>query len=184
MDVDESFAEHVSVRWSTLYRLAVLLAGTERADDLIQAALARAFASWRTVREAASPDAALRKILVDTSVDSTDSAAGDATRSGVARDDEELWSRISTLPPRERAVVVLLYYEDLSESQVAHTLGCSKGTVKALALAALTTNIDLAEFTTREVRDELARRADAAVIPPPPIDSLMARGHEHRRRRV
>src|SRR5215212_8719041 len=103
MDVDESFAEHVSVRWSTLYRLAVLLAGTERADDLIQAALARAFASWRTVREAASPDAALRKILVNTSVDSTDSAAGDATRSGVARDDEEPWSRTRWAAPEARS---------------------------------------------------------------------------------
>jgi DNA-directed RNA polymerase specialized sigma24 family protein len=183
---DESFAEYVSMRWSMLYRLAVLLGGTARADDLTEAAMVRAYVSWRRVQEAVSADVAVKKILVSTAVSAGEkvSRVVESRSSRQPTDGDELWSRISALPPRERAVVVLLYYEDLSEAQVARMLGCSQGTVTALAFTALTTDIGLADFTTREVRDELALRADEAAIPPPPIGALVARGHRERRRRV
>lgn len=52
-------------------------------------------------------------------------------------DHQRLWSLVSRLPARQRAIVVLRYYEDLSERQIAHTLGCRPGTVKSQASAAL-----------------------------------------------
>jgi DNA-directed RNA polymerase specialized sigma24 family protein len=48
-----------------------------------------------------------------------------------------LWDAITTLPPRQRAVIVLRYYEDLSEAEIADVLGCRPGTVKSQASAAL-----------------------------------------------
>lgn len=151
MDVEESFAEYVGARWAMLYRLAVLLAGEAHADDLTQAALMRAYSSWSRVRQAASPDAYVKKILVNTAVtegrkrgrvlafspDRSADAVSSHEDSVLDRDD--LWSRIGALPPRQRAVIVLRYYEDLSEAEIAQTLGCAPGTVKAHASAALKT---------------------------------------------
>ncbi|MBO9522766.1 MAG: SigE family RNA polymerase sigma factor [Nocardioidaceae bacterium] len=146
--VQDSFAEYVGARWATLYRLAVLLVGESRADDVAQAALVRAYSSWDRVRDAASPDAYLRKILVNTAIsegrrhrptvpllDELDVAAESHESAVVDRD--ALWSRIEALPPRQRAVIVLRYYEDFSEAEIARTLGCAPGTVKAHAHAAL-----------------------------------------------
>jgi RNA polymerase sigma factor (sigma-70 family) len=52
-------------------------------------------------------------------------------------DRDTVWRAVSSLPPRQRAVVVLRYYEDLSEAEIAEVLGCSRGTVKSTASAAL-----------------------------------------------
>jgi RNA polymerase sigma factor (sigma-70 family) len=59
---------------------------------------------------------------------------------------DDLWRAVSALPPRQRAVLVLRYYEDLSEQQIADAMGCRPGTVKsqaAAALAALRSRLDL-----------------------------------------
>jgi DNA-directed RNA polymerase specialized sigma24 family protein len=195
MDVDESFAEYVSVRWAMLYRLAVVLVGAAAAGDLARAGLVGAYTSWRQVQQAASPDDAVKRILVNTAVSvgrkqAREGRAGAGADAGVpagrsgGRDREELWSRVSAMPPRERAVVVLLYYEDLAEADVARTLGCSRRTVSADAFVALTTHIGLTDFTTRALRDELVLRADEAEVPPPPLDSILAQGRQDRRRRV
>ena len=53
------------------------------------------------------------------------------------RHDEQLWDLLKTLPQRQRAVIVLRYYEDMSEEQIATTLGCAPGTVKSQASKAL-----------------------------------------------
>ena len=187
MDLDGSFAEYVSARWSMHYRLAVLLAGPDGADALTQAALVRAYASWRDVRGASSSDAAVSKILVRTAVAlaKRDRVGEESTDSPEAPDEnrDELWPRIAALPPRERAVVVLLCYEDLSEAEAARALGCRTGTVQADAFAAFGTH-GLADFTMHDVRDELVRRADEAEVPLPPIPQLVGRGRQQRRRRV
>ena len=50
---------------------------------------------------------------------------------------DAIWAAVRALPPRQRAVVVLRYYEDLSETEIAEALGCSRGTVKSQASAAI-----------------------------------------------
>ena len=149
MDQEDSFAEYVGARWSALYRLSVLLVGESRADDLTQTALLRAFASWDRVREAAAPDAYVKRILVNTAitegkktkrfstVDVHRAEPGSASPEAGVLDRAELWPRISALPARQRAVIVLRYYEDLSEAEIADVLGCARGTVKAHASQAL-----------------------------------------------
>lgn len=152
MDLDESFTAYVGARWPALYRLAVLLAGPSRADDLAQQTLVRAYLAWDRVMDAAAPDAYVRKILVNTLITESGRrrrgeealalvevrAVTDGPEDQVVLH-EEIWSRIELLPPRQRAVIVLRYYEDLSEAAIAETLGCAPGTVKAHASAALKT---------------------------------------------
>ncbi|MCW2855747.1 MAG: SigE family polymerase sigma factor [Marmoricola sp.] len=152
MDVDDSFAEYAAARWAALYRLAVLLAGADRAEDVTQEALLRAYRSWSRVQDAWSPDAYVKKILVNTIitegkrgrraglvlVDRSTEADLDSAEDGVV-DRELIWGQVEKLPPRQRAVIVLRYYEDLSEAEIARTLDCATGTVKAHASAALRT---------------------------------------------
>ena len=186
MEVDESFTEYVGTRWSMLYRLATLLVGDTQADEVTEAALLRAYLSWRDVQEAVSPDPVVKKLLVSTAVatlaqDLTSDVRPTSSTSAIDR--EALWSRITALPPRQRALVVLLDYEDVSEREAARLLGCSTSTVRTEALAALASP-ELAEFTPRDVREELLRRAEEVVVPLPPVDTLLpAARAAHRRRR-
>src|SRR4051794_20533449 len=143
------YDEFVAARWTSLYRTAYLLTANHAdAEDLVQTALVKAYLSWSKVTGAASPDAYVRRILtnaflssrrplrvarqrlVDAPPEPTASTAGDDDRL-------TLWPHIAGLPPRQRAVIVLRYYEDLSEQQIEEPLGCPPGTVKSTASAAL-----------------------------------------------
>ncbi|RNL81444.1 SigE family RNA polymerase sigma factor [Nocardioides marmorisolisilvae] len=152
MDLDESFTAYAGARWPALYRLAVLLAGESDADDLAQQVLFQAYRAWDRVMAASSPDAYVRKIMVNTLISQrsrhrrglelvTSGRVDDRVAS--VEDDvvqhDELWNRIFLLPPKQRAVIVLRYYEDLSEQAIADVLGCAPGTVKSQAAAALRT---------------------------------------------
>lgn len=152
MELDESFTAYASARWPALYRLAVLLAGESEADDLAQQTLVRAYRSWNRVLQAESPDAYVRKIMVNVLISERsrrrrglELVTGGRHEQGTSSPEEsvalrdELWSRISLLPARQRAVIVLRYYEDLSEKAIADVLGCAPGTVKAHSAAALKT---------------------------------------------
>lgn len=154
------FDEFYRATWPRLFRTACAVAGdAASAEDALQAAYARAFASWRRVSAAEHPEAYVRRIVVneilgtrrrawwrrerptDLSSDTVPAAAAAAAVASaeaalVERD--RLWRAVLELPPRQRAVVVLRYYEDLSEEEIADTLGCSRGTVKSQASAALT----------------------------------------------
>lgn len=149
---DTAYVEFVSARWAALYRLAYLLTGSSvAADDLLQSVLERVYVVWRKVERLDAPEAYVRRMLVNRAISDgrrasrrelatgdlpeqpTDSAAEVA---GVV-DRAVLWPLVQQLPPRQRAVVVLRYYEDLSEAQIAHVLGCAPGTVKSHASAAL-----------------------------------------------
>ena len=77
---------------------------------------------------------ARREVARAEMLDSAGADAGDAVL-----DHDEVWQAVLLLPPRQRAVLALRYYEDLSEQQIAEALGCRPGTVKSQASAALAT---------------------------------------------
>jgi hypothetical protein len=183
MEVDESFAEYVAVRWSMLYRLAVLLVGEDDADRLTQAALVQAYLEWADVEAAPSADDRVRAILAGTAghepphelaADPDTTAPLEPTPQGRDR----LWTTISALPPRQRTVLVLRHYEMLDDAEIGRAVKRSASEVRAEA-GALEAGLDLAEL-----RDELERRAEDAVVPLPPIAALVAQGHLARRQRV
>jgi RNA polymerase sigma-70 factor (sigma-E family) len=159
-DTVATYEQFVAARWSSLYRTAYLLTGNRPdAEDLVQTALVKTYLSWEKVAGAASPDAYVRRILTNAYlsgrrplrvtrerlVDQTPEVGVPATTSD---DRLALWPHIASLPPKQRAVIVLRYYEDLSEQQIADTLGCSPGTVKSnasLALKALRSRVPTVE---------------------------------------
>lgn len=138
------FEEYVRVSGPRLARAARLLVEDRAtAEDLVQTVLAAALGSWHRVRAADDVDAYLRRALVNArsswwrrrmrelavaprlhDVPVEDQWAGVELR-------HELLAALSRLPERQRAAVVFRYYEDLSETQVAHILGCSVGTVRS-----------------------------------------------------
>ncbi|MFL6107461.1 MAG: SigE family RNA polymerase sigma factor [Marmoricola sp.] len=144
-----AYEDFVAARWSTLYRTAYLLTGAHAdAEDLAQTTLVKAFQSWSKVAAAASPDAYVRRIMTNAFISSRRPLRASRERlvdavperqSPQGTDDERLllWPHIAALPPKQRAVIVLRYYEDLSEQQIADALGCSPGTVKSNASLAL-----------------------------------------------
>ncbi|MGN9911211.1 SigE family RNA polymerase sigma factor [Phytohabitans sp. LJ34] len=145
MDRYEGLREFVVARGPALSRTAYLLTGDHTlAEDLLQHALAKTAAHWRRVVEGGNPEGYVRRVMVNerTSrwrrrryVEVSDAAAGDLP--GPADEAEAAVRRISlrralaALPPRQRAVVVLRFFEDLSEAQTAEAMGCSVGTVKS-----------------------------------------------------
>jgi len=148
----QQFEEFMTSRWAGLVRLAFGLTGDRwLAEDLAQTALASAYASWWRVRRADDPDAYVRRILINASKsrwrrrrvadqpsapqdEVPDPAADPAVMIG---DRSALLSALGALPPRQRAVVVLRYWEDLSDAQAAAMLGCSASTVRSQAARAL-----------------------------------------------
>ncbi|WP_416973361.1 SigE family RNA polymerase sigma factor [Streptomyces sp. 4F14] len=144
-ELEEQFQEFVRSRWTRLVRTAYLLTGdAHHAEDLTQTALAKAYRSWRRVSRADSPEAYVRRMLVTCNNDrfrkqrvrESLTAAPPDTVSCPEHPVEErgaLLAALAELPPRQRAVIVLRYWEDLSEAEVAEVLGCSQGTVKSQA---------------------------------------------------
>jgi RNA polymerase sigma-70 factor (sigma-E family) len=143
---EDSFREFVAARWRPLLRTAYLLTGDAgRAEDLLQTALARLWLHWSRVEHGA-PEAYVRKILATTSASwwrrrwhgelptaiLPDPVSPDDLADRAAMRDE-LRVALAALSPRQRAVIVLRYADDLSEQQVAEALGVSVGTVKTLA---------------------------------------------------
>ncbi len=153
----ESFELFVEGASSRLLTLAMLLTGHNRADaeDLLQAVLERAYRRWRTICRAGDPVPYVRRMLVNAAVDRRRllrrrpelplAVTGPAGSAGTAASDQAaeiadkdlLWRALAQLPSGQRAVLVLRYYEDLSEAQTAAVLGCSVGSVKTQASRAL-----------------------------------------------
>ena len=151
-----AYEEYAATAWPSLYRLAYLLAGNHAdAEDLAQQALLKVYRNWARVEASRSADAYVRQILTNTFVSTRrplrfrrevltetppeTTPSGTSTATTEPEDRLMLWPHVCGLPPRQRAVVVLRYYEDLSEQQIADTLGCSTGTVKSTAHKAITT---------------------------------------------
>jgi RNA polymerase sigma-70 factor (sigma-E family) len=151
---DSSFEDFVAGSSARLFTTAKLLTGGHRAEaeDLLQGAYERAYRHWGRISRRADPERYVRQILVNASVDrwrrlrrrpeaplavtGADPAAVADTATAVA-DRDLLLRGLAALPPRQRAVLVLRYYEDLTEAQTATMLRCSVGTVKSQAARAL-----------------------------------------------
>ncbi|MGL5928263.1 MAG: SigE family RNA polymerase sigma factor [Dermatophilaceae bacterium] len=153
MDDEEAYREfstYVRARQRALVRFAYLISGNaHEAEDLVQSALARVYRRWDAIHT--GPDAYVRRTIVNENasrwrrawrhrevVDSGLVQVLDPPASEPSGPDADLWSRIQRLPRQQRAVVVLRYYEDLTEAQTAQVLGCSVGTVKSHSSRALT----------------------------------------------
>ncbi|MGW6447370.1 SigE family RNA polymerase sigma factor [Lentzea sp. NPDC055074] len=144
----EGFEEFVAEASPRLLRTAFLLTrDTGHAEDLLQTALAKAWRAWSRVD--GDPEPYVRRIIVtshatwwrrrwrgeDPTGDLPESV-GESPQNAV--DEREwLWQALGRLPRRQCAVLVLRFYEDLTEAQVAGLLGCSVGTVKSQASKAL-----------------------------------------------
>lgn len=150
MDRDEEFSGYVAQRRPQLYRTAVLLCGDpHRAEDVVQAALAKLYAAWPRVRRADSVDAYARRAVVNAHLDETrrpwrrERSTAHSTLDGRApsgigvEESDALWTALRELPPRQRQVVVLRHYWGLSVEETAADLGVSPGTVKSQTSAAL-----------------------------------------------
>jgi RNA polymerase sigma-70 factor (sigma-E family) len=143
------FEEFVAGRGQSLQRFGYALTGDwGLAEDLLQTALARAYPRWSRIQRD-DPEAYVRKIMVNTwaswwrrrwrgEVPSAQlpEAVGPDEATGVDNR-QALRAALAQLPPRQRAVVVLRYHQDLPEAQVAALLGISVGTVKSQAAKAL-----------------------------------------------
>ncbi|WP_330289269.1 SigE family RNA polymerase sigma factor [Streptomyces sp. NBC_00576] len=146
----DEFREFVAMRSTALLRLAVLLTGGDRhaAEDLLQIALMKAYGRWAHIGQ---HEAYVRKVMYRQQVNrwrlrrhsaettvpvlpesGTDADAGADTELRIA-----LWAALGRLTKRQRAVVVLRYFEDLPEAEVAALLGCPVGTVRSTAYRSL-----------------------------------------------
>ncbi|KRF15711.1 SigE family RNA polymerase sigma factor [Nocardioides sp. Soil796] len=146
---DAEFAEFASARWAALYRTAYLLVHDHAlAEDLVQTALVKTYVSWPKLRVADAAEAYTRKILVNTALSwfrrkswqkehATAELPDRGTRDADPEDRRWLVDEVAGLPPRQRAVVVLRYLEDLSVAETARILGISEGTVKSQCSDAL-----------------------------------------------
>jgi len=146
----EDFRSYVTARSAALLRTAYLLTGDRRdAEDLLQTALAKTFLSWERIRDREALDGYVRRVMVNTQTSfwrrrRVDERPTDEVPERPARDvtadvdlHDALWTALAALPRRQRAVVVLRYYEDLSEAATADVLGVSVGTVKSTTSRAL-----------------------------------------------
>ncbi len=116
-------------------RLAYLLTGDHGlAEDLVQAAFVRVIGRFGQLRDEMGFDAHLRRTVVNLSCGTLPRRR--AERAGLEERDE-LWRRLDSVAPRQRAALVLRYYDDLSDEQAAQVLGCSTRALRSLTSAGL-----------------------------------------------
>ncbi len=137
------FSEYVENRSHALLRTAYLMVGDHQlAQDLLQEALIKTFMAWPRLRDHERVDAYVRRTIVTTSISwrrrrSFHERPSELLPEAPAADQVEslathqvLIGHLAGLPPRQRAAIVLRYYEDLSVAQTAEVMGCSPGAVK------------------------------------------------------
>jgi len=146
-----AFREFVVARSAALLRTAYLLTGDRaEAEDLLQAALAKTYLSWDRIREREALEGYVRRVLVNTQTSfwrrrRVVETVHDVLPEGLPGRDrtaevdlhDALWTSMARLPRRQRAAVVLRYYEDPSEAETARVMGVSVGTVKSTTSRAL-----------------------------------------------
>jgi len=150
---EEEFSAYVQRREDSLHRTAYLLTGdVHQAEDLVQNALLQLYRAWDRVADSSSRDGYVRRILVNENNSSWRKAwrkrevsSGFEVRersrdtTGDIDTHNAVWGLVKTLPPKQRAVIVLRYFEDLAVETIAEVMGISAGTVKSQANRALAT---------------------------------------------
>jgi RNA polymerase sigma-70 factor (sigma-E family) len=155
---NQSFSDFVVARGHELTKFAHLLAHDRgEAEDLVQDTLASAYASWRRIERAGAPEAYVRRMMVNRHIsiwrrhrnrveprqELPERATPDATGSSDVAD--AVLGIVRNLPPKQRAAIVLRYYADYPDSEIAEALGCSEATVRSQISRALTSLRGLAE---------------------------------------
>lgn len=143
-DRDRRVGDLFDRHYPGLCRLAYLIVGDRvQAEEVVMDAFMRTFASWGRIRDLDHSEAYLRRAVVNlsrtrarrrhTEERSYAATASQSAEPATAEPERELvvWEAVRRLPDRQRAAVVLRYYEDLSEADIAELLGCSVGTVKS-----------------------------------------------------
>jgi RNA polymerase sigma-70 factor (sigma-E family) len=147
-----TFEEFVAARGQALLRFAyVLTADSHLAEDVVQNALVKALRHWGRVERSAQPEAYVRRIVVTTWADhwrrsSSSEVASDVPDARTSPDPadrignaDEMWRALAALGDRQRAVLVLRFYLDLDDEEIARQLGISRVTVRSQASRALAT---------------------------------------------
>jgi RNA polymerase sigma-70 factor (sigma-E family) len=150
---DADFEAWMTARQPALLRTACLLTGeTHTAEDLVQTTLAKMYLAWDRIADREHVDAYARKALVNefrslwrrpwrrrelSTEQLPESRAPEQYDGRSHGHNDALWEFVGTLPPKQRAVIVLRYYEELTEAETAAALGISVGTVKSQASRAL-----------------------------------------------
>ncbi|MFR9778521.1 SigE family RNA polymerase sigma factor [Micromonospora sp. MS34] len=150
-DRDAAFADYFAARSDAMRGTAYLLCGDwHRAEDLVQTAFTKLYLVWNRVSRHEVLDAYVRQILVRTFLDERrrgwwrrERVGGEAAEGHAPPDSPEgrlvMLRALAAVAPRQRAVLVLRYWEDLSIEETAALLGCSTGTVKSQAARGLET---------------------------------------------
>lgn len=151
--MSEGFEAFMTSRGAALLRFAYLVTGDRHmAEDLVQEALARAHRRWTRILRTEAPDAYVRRMvlnqflswrrkrsfgerIVATAPEPAGAVAADPADALAERD--EIWTALAALPPKQRAVLVLRYYEDLDDVEIGRILGCKPATVRSLVHRAL-----------------------------------------------
>jgi RNA polymerase sigma-70 factor (sigma-E family) len=183
------FDEFARARMPELLRFGHALTGSPHAAaDLVQDALERTMLAWTRVENQGDPEGYVRRIMVNRNIsiwrrrrretlmlDVPEDAGlrwSPVNREPVVRD-LALWDRIRLLPPRQRTVIVLRYYEDMSEAQIASVMGSSLGTVKSQSSRALAR---LRRESHRFVESETAPAARSQTAPAAPSQTAPSQG--------
>jgi RNA polymerase sigma-70 factor (sigma-E family) len=171
-EVDDAFEEFVRGRSTHLFRLALVLTGWDKAaaEDVLQIALERAYRRRRQLFRHGSAEPYVRRVVVNAAIDwrrlrrrraeqsldlAVNLAAADQT--GRVADRDFLVRALAALAPKQRAVLVLRYWEDVPDAEIAAVLNCSAGTVRSQASRALTrlrelsgdSSVAQSEYSTR-----------------------------------
>ena len=150
-----TYEEFADSRLGLLLRYAVMLTGDQHtAQDLVQDTMVRVQLNWRRVAASDSPDGYVRKMLTNQFIDLRRGswlrrvllrAEPDPVRAvpfdhaDESAERDRVWGMLAKLPRRQRAALVLRYYEDLPDADIAEVLGCAVGTVRSSISRALAT---------------------------------------------
>ena len=160
--MDARLADYVRGQWPSLVRYATMLCGDAvEAEELVQSALVGVTLRWPFIRDKDDPGAYVKRAIVHANINrwrrvrSRETVTDQLPERGVAdgsatfADQDAVRRALAGLPPRQRAVLVLRYLDDMSEQEAANVLGCSVGTVKSQTHKGLTKLREI--FATDEV---------------------------------